>query len=657
MKIFSYILSFCFIILTVKSQSQENYKLGTITDKVFSLDKVGNGEVFEIPITKGNQNLSVYKGISAKVSNKGNSSVRIEGFLNTERWINSCIYLKPGEVKKIEIVFKRTTLKGSKEFPAMNGIPGGTLWHWKAFDPDTTEKISFIKYCNNPSSVTISNVSAYGHFQSSEEMASKEGFFPFIDTYGQYKHDDWVGKVYSDKALKTSAIEEIKILENRSGPENVNQYGGWLEGPKRKATGHFRVEKIDDKWWIIDPNGYLFWSHGVTGVRFNNAYTRIEGRERFFEGLMSNNTIPELYIKRGGGEVYNFTMLNLWRKYGEAWKEKATEITMKRLKSWGINTFGNWSDEDLYLYARPRVPYTVAVSPQWPRIDGKGFKFPDVFHPGFRTSIAKAMAKQGERTKNDSFCVGYFIDNELSVGGLTRQLLKQPTASPAKKAWENWLKTHYVKVEELNRLWGTKFKNWKQVVVISEAPSEKSIKEIDLFDKVIVDKYYRICMEEAKKVAPDKMYMGSRLHCHYYPDDLTEEGIIRIAAKYCDIVSFNRYRFSAENLKLPKGVDKPIIIGEFHFGALDRGHLHTGLRSVSNQEQRAEAYYNYVKGALQNTQIVGTHWFQYGDQAFSGRGDGENYQIGMVDICDRPYEKLIGVVKQIGYSLYNLRNE
>jgi hypothetical protein len=78
---------------------------------------------------------------------------------------------------------------------------------------------------------------------------------------------------------------------------------------------------------------------------------------------------------------------------------------------------------------------------------------------------------------------------------------------------------------------------------------------------------------------------------------------------------------------------------------------------VANQQQRAEAYYQYVKGALENPQIVGTHWFQYSDQAFTGRFDGENYQIGFIDICDNPYPEIVAAARKIGYHMYKLRSE
>ena len=98
-----------------------------------------------------------------------------------------------------------------------------------------------------------------------------------------------------------------------------------------------------------------------------------------------------------------------------------------------------------------------------------------------------------------------------------------------------------------------------------------------------------------------------------------------------------------------------MIVGEFHFGALDRGMFHTGLVPTENQEERAKAYKNYVNGGLRNPQIVGTHWFQYGDQATTGRGDGENYQIGFLDIADTPYPETIQACREVGYSMYEYR--
>jgi len=84
--------------------------------------------------------------------------------------------------------------------------------------------------------------------------------------------------------------------------------------------------------------------------------------------------------------------------------------------------------------------------------------------------------------------------------------------------------------------------------------------------------------------------------------------------------------------------------------------FHTGLVPTDSQPQRARAYRQYVGGALQNAWLVGTHWFQFGDQATTGRGDGENYQIGLVDVCDTPYPETIAALREIGTILYTARD-
>jgi hypothetical protein len=218
--------------------------------------------------------------------------------------------------------------------------------------------------------------------------------------------------------------------------------------------------------------------------------------------------------------------------------------------------------------------------------------FPEVRKPGFRAALREALAGVAKDTAADPWCIGWFIDNEL-----------------------NWPEEDRTELAEI---------------------------------------YYRTCREEMKAVAPDKLYMGSRIHFHYYPDEKDAE-VVPAAARHCDVVSFNRYRFSAADLRLPDGIDKPIIIGEWHFGALDRGMLHTGLRSVGTQAQRGRIYEFYARGALGNPAIVGTHWFQYHDQCVTGRGDGENYQIGFLDICDTPYPETIESCRKVGYDLYRYR--
>ena len=91
-------------------------------------------------------------------------------------------------------------------------------------------------------------------------------------------------------------------------------------------------------------------------------------------------------------------------------------------------------------------------------------------------------------------------------------------------------------------------------------------------------------------------------------------------------------------------------------GALDRGVFHTGLVAVSSQDERAEAYKDYVRSVLRDPQFVGCHWFMYRDESNTGRPlDEENYQIGFIDIADTPYAETIRAAREIGAGMYEYR--
>jgi hypothetical protein len=212
--------------------------------------------------------------------------------------------------------------------------------------------------------------------------------------------------------------------------------------------------------------------------------------------------------------------------------------------------------------------------------------------PEWVQSLRRSLTNAAERITNDPWCLGFFVDNEIHASG--------------DPAW------------------------W--------------------------ERYYRQVNAAAKELLPNQLYLGSRLDYHDWPDvgDARKE-IVRHAAKYCDVISFNFYKFTLDDVVLPEGVDHPAIIGEFHFGALDRGQFHTGLRSVVDQDHRAEAYRHYVTSALRNPTIVGAHWFQCYDESTTGRFDGENYQIGFLDICDTPYWETVAAAREVGDQLYRLR--
>jgi hypothetical protein len=351
--------------------------------------------------------------------------------------------------------------------------------------------------------------------------------------------------------------------------------------------------------------------------------------------------------------TYDFATANLRRKHDDRWDKIFADKTHQRLRSWGMNTIANWSDAKIYLTRK--TPYVGTIHTNTPKMEGsKGYwgKFHDVFDPDFARAVIKRMEREKGKSAGDPMCIGYFVDNELAWGNdvsLAMAALASGPDQAAKKAFIADMKAKYSSITKLNAAWGTQHKSWSALATSRTTPDPKKAREdLTAFYTKTAETYFKTVRDAVKKVAPNQLYLGCRFA---WVNNLAA----RAAAKYCDVVCYNQYKFSVEKLSLPGQLDKPIVIGEFHFGALDRGMFHTGLRKARDQKHRAELYAAYVQGALRNPMIVGTHWFQYKDQATTGRGDGENYQIGFVDICDTPYTETIEASRSVGYQMYEYR--
>jgi len=488
--------------------------------------------------------------------------------------------------------------------------------------------------------------------------------FPLIDRFGQFIHKDWLGKIHSEEDLASRKQEEAADLAAHPGPDNWNQYGGWKAGPQLKATGFFRTEKYNGKWWLVDPEGRLFWSQGIWGITATGAATPISDREHWFADLPPDEAPYSQFFKqvsRGAHGYYkdkehkqfNFLGLNLLRKYGEDWEPQFQAIVHQRLRSWGINTVAGLPTSK--TSSLRKMPYVVlfGLSKSLSLAGSTGYwrKFPDVFAPAFREEASKAMA--GKPGKGDPWCIGYFVENELGWGdesALAIATLKSPADQPAKEAFVGDLRKKYETIERLNAAWGSRHASWDALQQCTTPPDQKLAQaDLENFTSRISERFFEITRDVVKEQAPTQLDLGCRF-------SRSNPLALRAAAKFCDVISFNRYQYTLADLRLPKGVDRPVLIGEFHFGAIDRGGFHASLCPTADQNGRAQAYKTYVESALDNSNVVGVHWFQLTDQAATGRGDSENFQIGFLDICDTPYAELVQAAREVGAELYQRRS-
>ena len=562
----------------------------------------------------------------------------------------------PGKWTTLALRFRSV---GIERFWGMRGIPGvGPPAEGTAID--LSKITAFQVFLPRPAkehTLLVSNMRLTGLGVSAVRT-------PFVDRFGQYKHATWPGKLTDEKDLARRRTREETELRNSPRPRGLDRYGGWADGPRLQATGWFRTEKVDGKWWLVDPEGRLFFSLGANCV---NTWDRtfIEKREDWFEWLPDENGsfkpaigyvdgVHSMAEPIGGkGRTFNFYAANLIRKYGSDWQVKWREVSCARLRSWGFNTVGNWSDQQ--VLESDCIPFTagIHVSGAFRRIEGGGgywAKMPDVFDPKFTEAVEASVAPVAEKFASDRFCIGYFVDNELAWDAIERGTLASPADQPCRLELVKRLKEKYGSLEALNSAWRTNAQSWESLRV-PDSPNPACRKDMDQWVYVFSRRYFETVKAVLRRHAPHQLYLGCRFAWAH-------KQAIRAAADVADVVSFNIYRRKIDPAEWTGDNDlgKPLLIGEFHFGALDRGMFHPGLVAVADQNERAAGYTRYVESVVDCPAFVGCHWFQYVDEPLTGRVyDGENYNIGLVDVTDTPYPELIAAARRVNGRVYDRR--
>ena len=519
-----------------------------------------------------------------------------------------------------------------------------------------------------------------------------------VDAYGQSARSKWPEKISNDEQLKSVAAKEQQQLKTwlaEREKSSLDKFGGWNKGPAFKASGFFRTEKRDGRWYLVTPEGHPFYSLGVNTVSPQVNQTYVAGREWMFESLPKADEPLASHFgegdNRGGngadqgrgygnGRWYDFYGANLQRLYGEPCaaqahaeppaapckatvdQQKWATHTLDRLQAWGFNTVGNWSADA--LADAERVPYTLPLSivGDYTSIStGSDWwgGMPDPFDPRFAMATERAVAIAARDHRDDPWLIGYYADNELAWAGpgddpqsryaLAYGTLKMTTDVPAKRAFLKQLRDKYRNQAGLSKAWGIDLPAWELMedpgfVPPMPNPEHPEIEnDFKYFQKVFADTYFKTISDSLKWHAPNQLLLGGRFATS------TPEAVAS-CAQYCDVLSFNLYTLKPQDgydFAALRALDKPVLITEFNFGSSDRGPFWGGVTQLAKEEDRGPAYANFLKQALSEPSIVGVHWFQYLDQPVTGRLlDGENGHFGLVGITDLPYQGFVEALRK-----------
>jgi hypothetical protein len=486
-----------------------------------------------------------------------------------------------------------------------------------------------------------------------------------IDELGQYKLKEWPGKIKDIEELKQKLQAQLDLPDTYGIP-GWNKYGASAERKLAPGTGYFSKIKKDGRWYLLDPEGCAFFSAGPTCINVLPD-CRIDGLEKNCDWLPARDdpVYQDMYTDRSWPEfdpdrrrkcrVFSFMKANLYKIFGKDWHEKWNIMISRQLKANGLNTIANWSDQD--LLGKIPMPYVTHLE-RFPETKISIFRdFPDVLSHEYKED-AERCAKFLSKYKNDPYMIGYFLRNEpmwAFVNNLiiAEEVLRNPAKTACKEKLVEFLKKKYGNTQSFSEAWKRGFNNFNDLykpLANASRLSEAAESDLRAFSRIMLEAYVAIPSVACRRAAPHHMNLGMRWAWISDPDIVT-------GWENFDVFSINCY-FEDPTPALDNvqklGVDLPVMIGEFHFGALDLGLTSTGLKGTLNQKERGKAYRYYCEKVAAHPYGAGCHWFQCFDQFPLGRFDGENYNIGLFDVCCLPNKEMMDAIRRTGETLYQV---
>ncbi|NBW96046.1 MAG: hypothetical protein EBR28_04790 [Planctomycetia bacterium] len=411
-------------------------------------------------------------------------------------------------------------------------------------------------------------------------------------------------------ARPTRTLADLPVLPIDA---SLDRFGG-LAPATEQATGFFRVEKIGDRWWLVDPDGGRFISRGMNSVA----------------------TVPT----KGGRTA-------LEKKFFDIGGWATT--TSRLLRESGFNTTGAWSDHE----SLARVEPPLATCRLWSFMSSYGKKrggtfmqaghvgypndCPFIFDPEF-PAFCREHARQLAAGKDDPWLLGHFSDNEMPWSlKLLENYLGLPESDPGHRAAKAWLAAR---------------RNGESGGAITDS-------DRGAFLEHAMDTYLGTVAAAIREHDPNHLFLGVRLHEPVF--DLPE--VYRAAGRHCDIVSVNYYRAwtpDREQMAMWAGqAKKPFMVTEHYAKGADSGMGNTGGAGwlVKTQQNRGRFYQNFALGLLESRHCVGWHWHRYADNDPDDKKvdpSNRDSNKGIVTARYEPWQPLLDEMRPFNERVYGI---
>lgn len=423
---------------------------------------------------------------------------------------------------------------------------------------------------------------------------------------GTRSYKDW--RNYKTRIIKN--LEDYNLNKNQK-----DKFGG--KANDVFSGSFFHTKKINDRWWIINPEGNRFIHIGVNSLHPGDSKRNQAAFEKEFGNM-----------------------------------KKWMSETNKLLRNYGINGAGSWGDVETIMNAPLQkdlpINYTVNLKfmNSYARKRGGTHEVPGhlgfpnntmfVFDPGFE-EFCDNHAKQCLDYKDDQNLLGYFSDNEIPFrkDNLEGYLTLPDKNDPGYIAAKKWIDKRGITLDEI---------------------TDEHRMDFLAFE---AEKYFSIVSNAIAKYDSNHMFIG----CRFYGSQKRLEPLFSVAGKYMDIVTVNLYdQWTPDEEQIKNWTNwsgRPFMVTEFYVKGEDSGLPNqTGAGwIVKTQRDRGLFYQNFILKLLESGNCVGWDWHRYQDNDPTKKGaelSNIDSNKGIVDNFYNEYKPMLKLMGKLNNQVYSL---
>ena len=366
--------------------------------------------------------------------------------------------------------------------------------------------------------------------------------------------------------------------EEPESPDATRGAYGGTTAVRAKATDYFRMEKVNDRWWFVTPEGNGFLSVGINHLDLA-ALKHPDNVHIFRERYGAQD---DCYIKEG---------------------------IAAPLRDWGFNTIGwtqelvggvwmkpnsilrhshEWSQRQFLVAGLPYV-YNLKFA------DIEGFNtyvnYPDVFDSEFEEWADYVARSVCFDMAEDRLLLGYA---DVPVPAIT-------TDKPG---------------------------SWAEGLDLDDAEDLAKLQRI-------VRQYFQVTTDAIRRYDRNHLIFGPRFG---RPDEMPD-WLLKLAGEYFDVLQMNRYvtpeQVRTDLARWHELTGKPVLISDMLYLAPTK-LLKVGKKAdcyVPDQKARGEAYRRFAEAAFAEPYVVGVHWCAFIEN--------RSRKSGVKNYLDEPYEECV----------------